>query len=516
MNAIIKKERRALRAAFLSTITTTVLCGLVCRGNEAWGFVILVFSVGTGLMTAGVFGHELHGRTMPLLLSQPIPRSQIWGGKMRVLGLELAACLAVLVLTLALLMKGEARINFAEESFLLLSIPLCAFCSTPYLTLRSKSILGGLVFACIAPFFIVMVCLWADTLLTKLIMPKQDKLLLDLLSERHPGGYHALVTVAWLAYCAIFYRLGRRAFMNLEVVESRQGEVAFPTLVERALGRGLDKFIPGYSGPFSSLVRKELRLHRVSYLMAVFISVAVPLLNALWRESRALVTQALMMIALGFSIFVIPVLIGLVTVTEERSLGLLDSQRMLPVSTRTQWAAKMLVAVFSCLLLGIGLSAALFLLSHKAIDISVPQMNTSLFWMLLPYFAAFSIVVFASSISPNLPRAATAAFGLLIAFSIAIPVIKPWGFKFAWFFPHSPYIDPFVVLLRKFGTPIVTIGGPSCFFLVWIVLTNWFSYLNFKVAFIPANRIWRQLFWLLLFAVLVPFLAGFLSAFVRT
>src|SRR2546423_12260044 len=97
MNPRIIKESRALLPAFGVTLLATIVPCLICPRSE---FAFFPFAVGCALMAASVFGNEFHGRTMPMLLSQPVSRGRVWFQKMLVLGVALALSLAIFLIFL--------------------------------------------------------------------------------------------------------------------------------------------------------------------------------------------------------------------------------------------------------------------------------------------------------------------------------------------------------------------------------------------------------------------------------
>ncbi len=416
MNVRLIKEQRSLRPAFYATLAGTVLTALIFNGNEAAGVVITAFTAGAALLAASSFGNEFNARTMLLLLAQPVPRHDLWLEKMRALGIKLALSYAALLLSLFLLVSGEGKLeHFPLMALALTFIPLCAFCSTPYFTLSSKSILLGMVSTAGVPWMLMMLVLGVDLLLTRLW--GRPQLFFEVAADQHPVPLWSAVAVAALGYCAAIYRQGHRAFMNFQAMESQVQEVSLPAGVERALAPWVGKFLPGYTGPFASLVRKELHLQRAGYIIAALTAIVLPFLAMAWSLHPSEVLAGLMGTPLALCVLLIPFLTGIVTVADERNFGVTAWQLMLPASARKQWAAKMLVACFTTITLGVVFPIVLLAAGHWLFGMHTEHLvpdESDAFWVLpLGYVTLFSLIIYASTISPNLIRAMVAALGLL-------------------------------------------------------------------------------------------------------
>src|SRR5260221_157388 len=159
MNRRIIKEARALLPAFGVALLATIVPSVIWRGDEV---ALFLFAVGCALMAASAFGNEVHGRTLPLLLSQPFSRRRIWFEKMVVLGVALAVCLVTVLIYLAMLAEDFPTVgntgwladhtylrmlanDFPTVAFVLAAIPCYILCTTPCLTLITKNTLLGVL-----------------------------------------------------------------------------------------------------------------------------------------------------------------------------------------------------------------------------------------------------------------------------------------------------------------------------------------------------------------------------------
>ncbi|HZV36304.1 MAG TPA: hypothetical protein VFB72_17135 [Verrucomicrobiae bacterium] len=521
MNAILQKERRSLRGSFLATIAATILCALIFNGSDAWGVVTMAYAVGAVLMAASIFGNEFHSRTMLLLLSQPAPRRQLWLDKMRELALELFVSFIVLILNLIFLVRGEGRIGAHSglgALVVLFLIPLVAFCSAPAASLICKNVLGAMAFTIVVPYGLVLVLMLIDWSLSTLV--GHERLFLDLLSEKHLVVFWFLIGIAVLGYCISVYRMGYRAFLELQLIDSQSQELSLPGFMERPLARYFGWLTPGYSRPLVSLFRKELRLQRPAFvLMAIGIVVQL-VATAAWVLHRSELFLVMVATVAVLCLLGMPVLTGLVSVSEERNMGVIAWQLTQPVSPHKQWFVKMLVAFSTSVLLGVIFPGVVLLGGHQVV-FGPPQPGEMafnllygngfelLFWSLL-YIVVFSLVVFGSTISTNVSRGIAAALGMLIACAAAMTpgyyavsnLIGPWlqwcsntvreygighGISFYSLVYDVSGIATYV------GVVLIVFG------LVWL---NGLSFANFRSDELPARRIRNQIVSIALYVLL--------------
>ncbi len=391
MNPRIIKESRALLPAFGVSLLAAIVPSLIWRGEEVGLFL---FGVGCALMAASAFGNEFHGRTMPLLLSQPLSRRRVWFEKMLVLGVVLLLGFATFLICL----RPRAA-DFPTVAFVLAAIPCCIFCTTPCLTLITKNTLLGVLLSAGPPMLIGGITgflIWAFSLEAWL--------------QRHPIPY-PYFAIPVVIYCALFFRLGYKQFARLQMVDPYTQELSLPARLETAFARPLQKLVPGYTGPFASLVKKELRLQQISFLgAAVFFAIAVAggLLYP-WHITVSADKLDLAVITLamdfGFYPLILPFIAGALSVAEEKAWGVADWQVTLPPSLRKQWSIKMLVALATSLILGLLLPAALALTGIKILGIDHPPdlipPGPVIVAFVVGYLLLTSAVVYAASLSKS-------------------------------------------------------------------------------------------------------------------
>ena len=145
--------------------------------------------------------------------------------------------------------------------------------------------LGSIALTAILPPAAWLMILAADLLLSQTLLvagglhlQSGEELLLANSFEKHMGIY---ITGLALGYSALTYWIGWKYFLRFESLDSRGTEIKIPDRWETRLAPLIKKFVPGYSGPVASLIRKELGLHRVSFIMAGLLCVYLPL-RRLW------------------------------------------------------------------------------------------------------------------------------------------------------------------------------------------------------------------------------------------
>ena len=416
MTASIHKEIRSLAPVLIITVVLTSAASLVFNGRDSTSLVNLVFGFCCLIMGAISLGNEYQARTMMLLLAQPKPRQRIWGQKMLVLGLALALAYGATLLSVQFLMSGEGagQDNFLGRIFILLPVPVLVFCTAPFVTLVVKNTLGAVVFTVIVSALICLVFFGNVWLLHKCF----PQLIEQMKDDRRIFALGALYFGPSAICCAAIYWLGYRKFMNLEMIDGQGQEVALPVKLEVVLGAALKRFLPGYTGPTASLIRKELQLQRASFIVAGVVG-ALLLAEAVWRAaSQSQMNEGWLQATFILYVFVIPFLTGSVCMAEERNWGVAAWQFTLPPAAMQQGVIKLMVTGLTFLMLGIVFPLLILLVGQKWLGLYPKIFDAGRLWDWIAgvhmYLAVFSLVVLASSFSRNTLRAILISFGLIL------------------------------------------------------------------------------------------------------
>jgi hypothetical protein len=372
MTARAKKEFRVLlppwSVAILAAFYLPVVKTLAGRMHRPYveGFLLewveplvgVCILVACLAMAAMSFGVEIHHRTIGLMLVQPVRRSRIWWSKMLPL---VGSFISVGVAFVAGQCVAHAAWGSSYKSWdslsLLVFVALLAgvMCSSAFWTLQSQSIIGGMVLP-----------LAMQALLAAVITYFASGASMVLPQELEPRLFLALGVGAFV-YCVLFTYLGWRKFSRLEWREGFIGEsviAALPAL-------WVKKSQPAAPcGPWASLLRKELRLHRpVFYLAALFVvcwlaALGLKALRPAWEVQFQAVFGVILVIYLPLAWL----LSGCISLGEEKRLGTWGWHLTLPVSGARQWVVKISFALLIALILGI-LMPALAWLAAKAPNI---------------------------------------------------------------------------------------------------------------------------------------------------
>ena len=295
------KEIRALLPVWIASvlaITAAVLSGPL---NHHLG--LIAYGFGSVTLGAQSIGHEYTGRTLTLLLSQP------WSRR-RLLLLKLAV-LTVMLLTLAAF-AWLTLLKPGDQAWLFLSL-LNGLCLAPLLTMACRTPLAGIVFTGAAPFWI------------------------EAIGRYVSGGVLWGSTLTLFAAAAV---AGWRLFMRLEDSDRRGSEVRVPQLFQRApASGGVSTDSARRRHPVWLLVKKELHLQQMTFAAAgvctlIWIAIAastriIPGFRGFPVHGVAILSGALLAL-----------LIGSLASAEERQLGTLEWQVLLPMAAWKQWAVK--------------------------------------------------------------------------------------------------------------------------------------------------------------------------------
>jgi len=120
----------------------------------------------------------------------------------------------------------------------------------------------------------------------------------------------------------------------------------------------LKKLLPANPGCLLNLIRKELRLHQLSFFLAGLFCLVwlLVLIVIAWRLDDG---QTLAGLVMAWFVAILVTTVGAVTIAEERHLGLLDWHRTLPFATGKQWLIKVAVALSLAAFLGLALPCLL-------------------------------------------------------------------------------------------------------------------------------------------------------------
>jgi hypothetical protein len=317
----IAKEVRALLPAWLGSVAVVGVLAAAGRGAPHELGVLFYGTACAGLGALSI-GHEYTNRTLSTLLAQPASRA-------RLLLLKLAVLAVMLVTLSAVGWRAELFPPRVALPIVGLSV-LCALFVTPWLSMLFRSPVAGAVFTMPVPAWIWVI---ADAL---------------------AGESVKLAAFEWglAGFCALAAALGWWKFTRLEAIEGPGWEVRLPVArAGSAEGRR--------AHPIWLLAKKELALQFPSIVVA-----GIGMLGwlSVWLWSRSATTPALQRTfedVLGALILLygglVAIVIGSLASAEERQLGTLEWQTLLPMASWRQWVIKTGTALGLAMLLTVAL-----------------------------------------------------------------------------------------------------------------------------------------------------------------
>jgi hypothetical protein len=456
--ADVLKEIRALLPLWVGCVAVVWMGGYGEPILFRAGF--LTYLLGSAALGALSIGHEYTNRTLPLLLSSPVSRRRIFAIKASVL-LPMLLTLAALAMTrLPVHTAGREMKDTTIVSVLAL---LSSACWAPWLTMRTRNVIGGAIFALSVPAALlvgsefVAIAVYGLGQIDKQI-PQQFRM--------------EIVWGGMLVLCAVGAVSSWRTFMSLEAIEGSQSDLRLPQLFEG--GNAVSR----RRHPVWNLVRKELRLQQLTFAVSALYVCG-------WISTMVLqpiagigdIEDSLLILTVVNGV-IVALLSGSLASAEERHLGVLESQVLMPTPIGRQWAIKVGIVFGLCALLAVGLPAMLTLVSYggRYFSVTVPFMASVLFLA--------TVGLYASSVSGSglkaLLIAGPAALSIFVLIQLLGDVVL-WAGRLVGAVPVSDPLGPWVIAL---------IGA-----IVFMLLLG-FGLGNHRSSDRSPFRIWRQILWL--------------------
>jgi hypothetical protein len=437
--ALVWKEVRGLGSTWLTAAALLVAVGFVETGLDtvldvqqpragARQLTVLFYVGACALLGALSIGQEFTDRTLAGLLAQPAARSSVLLHKLGVVAAMLLA-LGGLAWAYGLTPLAVARAwpEISPTGRVLVTVlpVLGGVLLTPCLTLLTRSALAG--------------CVFTTALSSAMVIGSQaavpwlygDAATLAQANARFLDIFvHTMLAVVVLSALLMW-----RLFMRLEAIEGRGLELHLPAWlfkprVHLAAARSARSV-------WQQMLGKELHLQQITFVVSG-LYVAAWLAVVLVGESLFPTRRAgYMTVATLLHAGAIPLLAGSLASAEERQLGTLGWQVLLPIAAWRQWAVKAAVVLVLSLGLAIGVPAILY-----ALFASGPG-PVRLGWPPAAAIAAVATLsLYASSLSTNGVRAllasASAIGGPLLVAHITMNVMPIW-MPLAWDLPNAAW-----------------------------------------------------------------------------
>jgi len=353
------------------------------------------------LLAALPLGNEFQHRTITLLLAQPVDRREIWLRK------TMVTLVAVLPLA-TLYLFGFGRIQEFDMDFWMAAVWIVAATAGSVAgTLVARSAIGGLALS--SSFFGVLFVAWS-----KLAE-----------SQRHHGNISSAFLwatgIVVVGYAVSIMLLGRRMFLRFQIAEGPHGEIGLATATRFVPQFAIDWLRSRPRGAILNLIRREVRLLRVVWLLALLSFVTWSCLVTFHfvkphdfpveSPPVALATLLGLLIAL---------LAGALPLGEEKTQGTHTWQLTLPISSWTQWSVKLSVALCTSLLTAVGVPLSVLLVSGSLVGAPLSYIgNAPLLVFVLEAFIITLVAFWCSCVVKGTVRAALWCFPMLFALGLA-------------------------------------------------------------------------------------------------
>jgi hypothetical protein len=356
----VTKEIRALLPTWLASMLVLVAARML-GDPKFYAMGLLVCGFAAVALGALSIGHEYTHRTLALLLAQPSTRARLLLTKLLVLvpmllTLTVTAWVGLLnPLHGQLNVRGPGGGSWSTPVVIFLPI-LVSLCLAPLLTMLCRSALAGMVFSvCVPPLMVLAAQLLA------LATHGWAGVNTDAAERFTVGAFWGGMAVVSAAATVSNWLVFRR----LEAIDGPLQDLQLPGTWRRTAAT-----VPERLHPFWLLVRKELRLQQMAFVVGGLYLVGWVALSSARYFMPEVFGLPLGVLAVSY-IGLQALLIGSLASAEERHLGTLQWQVLLPVATWRQWAVKAGTAFTLALALGIGWTVLLSSLHPSADDIHV-------------------------------------------------------------------------------------------------------------------------------------------------
>jgi hypothetical protein len=393
--ALASKEFRALLPVWAAA-AFTIGADTALRGTAMQSLIplgIFAYIAGSLALGAHVIGHEFTNRTLASLLVQPCRRSSMLLIKASVLALMLVA---LGFIARVVLFQSPARTLGDFPRYPTLYLPVIGgLCVAPYLTMRLRSQMAGVLFTATIPGLTYLPALLGGVII-------------------YGTGTAAAETLAlavWMPAMWIFAAAGAvlsvRSFMRLQDTEGGREELRLPRWF------ALTDASP-IRPPLWMLAKKELRLQQMTFAMVALYALIWTALTIASRLNPEF-GREFPIRGVGLLYFaLLPLLMGSLASAQERQFGMLQSQAMLPVPRAQQWAVKAGVVLVLALVLGVVLPWSVF---------APPQISRTAFW---PLAASIVLLTTWSLYISSWCGSGIIALALLLPASAAAMALARW------------------------------------------------------------------------------------------
>jgi hypothetical protein len=332
----VRKEFRALLPVW-ATAMTIIVFGRFAASGWLSGLGLLGFAFGSIVLGAQSMGHEYSHKTLTLLLSQPVRRRRTFQIKALVLFIMVVTLGAS---TLVLFPDTLSRVPSTQgASGIFVVAFVYGLCLAPWLTMLCGSAMAGTVFTIAVPGLLATATEFAG-----IIYGLAEPAVLD----RFVAWAFWTATAACCVTSAV---ASWRTFNRLEASDGGYAEIQLPGASPRPT---LETARLRRQSPWRAIFVKELRLQQMAFVIAALFAV-------FWLGTavRPGPMEDLLLPATFLYAGILAPIIGTMTSAQERQLGTLEWQTLLPVAAWRKWLVKVGVAWLLAVTFGVALPVAL-------------------------------------------------------------------------------------------------------------------------------------------------------------
>jgi hypothetical protein len=330
---LVRKEARALMPVWAASAAVIVVAA---QTGSPLLFRVGVLAYAFGSVTIGALsiGHEYASGTLAGLLTQPIGRGRLLVVKMAVMSTLVFALMAI---ALGLLSPKDAG---GLTQRLVLAVGAGSILIAPIMTMLARGALPGTVFT-------IGVCGLVAAAADVLANGPSTRI-----TDENAVAARTLFNAGMAVLCAAAAVVLWPLFRRLEAIDGRGTAIELPGWARVRSPSSPDALTSRPQHPFGALFAKELRLQQIPFLVtALYVMVASTAAFLQWRNPDADYVPLPALSALYHGLLAL--LIGAQASAEERQLGTLEWQVLMPVPMWQQWAVKTFVVVGLALLLGV-------------------------------------------------------------------------------------------------------------------------------------------------------------------
>lgn len=447
MNALVAKEIRLLLPAYAMALLLAVVPVWVLPAdghNSPAAAALFPFSFGAVMLALSTFGREFGLKTFPLMLAQPLERTRIWRTKIVVLAAAMGTVWCAWLLSCAVRAHPGMGHPFWWETVTIAGTAvLVALTGGLWTTLLLRQVTAAFWFTVLVPATIGI-------------------------TIGMNGGTNVMIFAALGFYSLAGLWLARREFLCVQEAAWTGGIISLPG---RRTAEAAGQVAVRLHRPLTALFWKELQLHQIG--LAGMACLFVLHLGVVLLRKQDLGDS----VRKGLEVFggiwlLVPLLAGAQSVAEERKLGTWTGHLCLPVSSRVQFAIKLLLVM----IVG-GLLSPVLMETAEAIGTAIGAgSGVGMFGSTsgdILVFCVLSLIGFYAS---------TLARSLVQALAIAVFTIIALG-----------------VFVKIFANPVEILGvrvwrGSLMYYVAWptlVITFLWLTERNFRRAS-ESWRMWRR------------------------